>query len=138
MTTAPDTAPAWLLDTSVVLDIHDAAVVSALPDVTAISVVTLAELMAGPLMTDDPAERAIRQQRLLDINSTYEPLPVDEDVATAFGAVVAAAHRSGQHSRRRQLDLLIAASAVAHDLPLATRHAEHLLGLGDIVDIREV
>lgn len=43
-----DSDTPWLLDTSVVLDITDPNVLSALPELTAVSVVTSAELAAGP------------------------------------------------------------------------------------------
>ena len=138
MSPAPDSSPPWLLDTSVVIDVDDPVVVSIVPDVTAISMVTLAELTAGPLMTNDPVEQAVRQQRLLDVNSTYEPIPIDEEVAKAFGPVAAAVHRAGRQPRKRQFDLLIAAVAVAHGMPLATRNADDLVGLEDLVDVRPV
>ena len=53
-----------LLDTLVVLDVTDPAVLAALPETTVISVVTLAEMAAAPLVTDDDAERARRQRHL--------------------------------------------------------------------------
>lgn len=138
MTPAGTRASRWLLDTSVLIDIGAPGVASGLPEATAISVVTLAELTAGPLMTDDATERAVRQQRLLDVASMYDPIPVDEDVASAFGAVAAAVHRAGRQPRKRQFDLLIAAVAVAHGLPLATRNADDLVGLEDTVDVRAI
>ena len=58
-----------MLDTSVGIDLPDPVVVAALPETTAISVVTLAELAAGPLVTDDAAERARRQRHLQEVEA---------------------------------------------------------------------
>ena len=129
---------AWLLDTSVVLDLTDPAVLAALPEQTSISVVTAAELAAGPLLTDDPVERARRQQRLHEVEAVYDPIPVDASVARAFGSVAAAVRRAGRQPRRRQLDLLIAAVALAHDLPLGTRNGDDLVGLEQVIDVRRL
>ena len=58
-----------LLDTSVVID-HDLIDTALLPDESAISAVTLAELAAGPQATQDTLERARRQDRLQWASST--------------------------------------------------------------------
>ena len=126
----PDDSP-WLLDTSVVLDIRDPEVLKALPSATAVSAVTLAELAAGPLMTDDDAERAWRQRHLQEFEALYDPLPVGPAAARAFGEIAAAVLRTGRQPRRRQFDLLVAAIARANGVPLATRKAEDLVGLAD-------
>lgn len=128
----------WLLDTSVVLDIADPEVLEALPTATTVSVVTLAELAAGPLMTDGDAERARRQRHLQEFEALYDPLPVDAAAARAFGEVAAAVRRSGRQPRRRQLDLLVAAVARANGLPLATRNPRDLAGLEDLVEVHPV
>lgn len=128
----------WLLDTSVILDLSDPEVVGALPEETSISVVTSAELAAGPLLTDDPAERARRQRRLHEVEAVYDPIPVDASVARAFGSVASAVRRAGRQPRRRQFDLLIAAVALAHDLPLGTRNGDDLVGLDQVIDVRRV
>ena len=67
-----------LLDTSVVLD-HDLLDPALLPDEAAISAVTIAELAAGPHATDDPNERARRQDRLQWAAATWDPLPLDAE-----------------------------------------------------------
>ena len=130
--------PPWLLDTSVVLDIADPTVLAALPEGTAVSVVTLAELAAGPVVTDDPAERARRQRHLQEFEALCDPLPVDAPAARAYGGIVSAVRRVGRHPRRRQFDLLIAAVARPNRLPLATRNPAHLVGLENLVQIRPV
>jgi len=47
----------------------------------AISIVTLAELHVGVLVTHDPMRRAERLRRLTSIERWFDPLPVDDRVA---------------------------------------------------------
>lgn len=122
-----------LLDTSVVIDLAliDPALLPAEP---AISALTLAELAAGPHATDDAAERARRQDRLQRIEAAITPLPFDQGAARAYGLMFAATRASGRMTRgARAVDLLIAAVALAHGLPLFTRNPrdfEHLEQVG--------
>ena len=69
-----------LLDTSVVIDL-DVIAPDDLPDEASVSAVTMAELSAGPHATDDPAERARRQDRLQQLESWVEPIPFDGDLS---------------------------------------------------------
>ncbi len=109
---------------------------ASLPAELAVSAVSLAELAAGPHATTDPAERARRQDRLQRTEATFEPLPVDGDVARAYGRVYAAVRASGRRARgRRAFDLLIAATALARELPLYTRNPSDFDGLHGLVDI---
>jgi predicted nucleic acid-binding protein len=126
-----------LLDTSVVVD-HDVIDHELLPDESAISAVTLAELAAGPLATSDDEERARRQDRLQWVSATWNPLPFDAEAARAYARIFAATKAAGRSSRTRFGDLLIAATAAAHGLPLYTRNAADLVGLDDIVSIVSV
>ena len=126
-----------LLDTSVVID-HDIVDPASLPDESAIAAVTLAELAAGPHATGDGAERARRQDRLQWAAATWEPLPLDADAARAYGRVFAATRAAGRTSRTRLADLLIAATAAAHGLPLYTRNSGDFIGLDGIVRVVEV
>lgn len=110
-----------LLDTSVVID-HDILDSSLLPDESAISAVTLAELAAGPHATRDEDERARRQDRLQWAAATWDPLPFDAEAARMYGRVFAAVRTSGRTPRARLADLLIASTAAANGLPLYTRN----------------
>jgi len=110
-----------------------------LPVECAVSAITMAELAAGPHATADSAERARRQDRLQRAEATFEPLPVDADVARAYGRVYAAVAASGRKARRRRaVDLLIAATAVAASLPLYTRNPDDFAGLSDLLEIVSV
>lgn len=127
--------PRGLLDTSVVIDLEQIEPAH-LPVECAVSVMTMAELAAGPHATTDPVERARRQDRLQRAEATFEPLPIDASVARAYGRVYAAVANAGQKARgRRAVDLFIAATAVAADLPLYTRNAEDFAGLSELLEI---
>jgi predicted nucleic acid-binding protein len=116
--------PHGMLDTSVVVDL-DRIDAAQLPDRISISAVTMAELAAGPHATGDLAERARRQDRLQRAESTFDPLPFDVHAARAYGRVYASVLAAGRKARgRRAVDLLIAATAVAHQLPLYTRNPD--------------
>lgn len=124
-----------LIDTSVVIDL-DVIDAGRLPRELAVSAVTLAELAAGPHATKDATERARRQDRLQRAEATFEPLPVDADVARAYGRVYALVAASGRKARgRRTIDLFIAATAVAAGLPLYTRDPADFAGLAPLLDI---
>lgn len=73
-----------LLDTSVVIDL-DRVAAGDLPRELAFAAITLAELAAGPLATDDPVEQARRQDRLQRAEATFDPLPFDVASARAYG-----------------------------------------------------
>ena len=124
-----------LLDTSVVVDWHDPAVIAALPDEMAISVITAAELAAGPHLAADPVEAAKRQARLQEVESALEPIPFDAAAARSYGLVVAAVVREGRKPRSRFADLLIAATAHASRLDLYTRNGEDFTGLQGLVRV---
>jgi predicted nucleic acid-binding protein len=130
--------PRGLVDTSVVIDLGRVDPVR-LPLEIAISAVTLAELAAGPHATADLRERARRQDRLQRAEATFEGLPVDGAVARAYGRVYAAVTAAGRKARgRRAFDLLIAATALAADLPLYTRNPgdfQELAGLLEVVPV---
>ena len=124
-----------LLDTSVVIDL-DLINSDDLPDETAISAITLAELAAGPHAAMDKQERGRRQDRLQWAASSWDPLPLDAEVARAYGRLYATMRASSRGTRRRRFaDLLIAATALAHGLPLFTRNPADSSGLEDLVEI---
>lgn len=124
-----------LVDTSVIIDL-DRIDERSLPQEIAISAVTLAELAAGPQATEDPDERARRQDRLQRTEATFDPLPFDAEAARAYGRVYAAVVRAGRKARgRRATDLLIAATATAARLPLYTRNPKDFASLEGILTV---
>jgi len=124
-----------IIDTSVVIEL-DRLDSGALPAELAVSAITLAELAAGPHATNEPAERARRQDRLQRAEATFEPIPFDASVARAYGRLYAAVLDTGRKARRRRgVDLLIAASAVATGLPLYTRNPSDFEGLERLLEV---
>lgn len=123
-----------MIDANVV--IHLAALDDAhLPSEMVISVVTLAELSAGPHHTEDPAERARRISVLQHTEATFEPLPFDTEAARMFGLVSAAVIAARRKPRRRITDLMIASVAIANRLPLYTTNPADVAGLDDLVPV---
>ena len=66
------------------------------------------------------------------------PLPCDGDVARAYGRIYATLKGTGRSSRSRFADLLIAATALAHALPLYTRNPGDFTGLEGLIEINAV
>jgi predicted nucleic acid-binding protein len=126
-----------VLDTSVVID-HDLIDAGLLPDESAITTITLAELAAGPHATESKDERARRQDRLQWATATWDPLPFDADSARMYGRMFATARAAGQSSRARLADLLIASTAAANGLSLYTRNASDFSALKRIVRVVKV
>ena len=100
-----------------------------LPAEPVITAVSLAELSVGPLVTDDPAERAARQIRLQEVEADFDPLPFDAASARTFGRVAAELRRSGRRVQARAFDAMIAAVAVANDLPVYTCNPRDFSGI---------
>lgn len=125
-----------LLDTSVLIDPEPA---SSLPEQGAISTLSLAELAAGPYAVRTIAEQARRQQRIQWAEASFEALSFDETCARAYASVYAAVVAAGRKPRGpRMLDLLIAATSIAHELPLYTRNVRDLAGLDGLLEVVDV
>lgn len=127
-----------LIDTSVAVVIRelDAAL---FPAEVAISALTLGELATGPSAAADELTRARRQSHLLFIESNLEALPFDPKCARAYGVVYAAVKAKGRKPRdARTVDLMIAATALAHELPLYTLNAKDLRGVEELIEVVDV
>ncbi|TZG32415.1 type II toxin-antitoxin system VapC family toxin [Agrobacterium sp. B1(2019)] len=101
-----------------------------------ISIVSIAEIRRGVALMDSGRKRdALKEWLTYDLPQRFEhrTIPVDGPVAFAWGDLMALAKRNGRGLA--SMDGLIAATAVAHDLTLATRNTKDFEGLGiDIVD----
>jgi len=122
-----------VLDTSVVI----ATDVGPIEGEIAISCVTLAELHFGVLVAKNLDDRAERLRRLLFLQRRFDALPMDEAVAAGYGQIAAAVASAGRQPRARSMDLLIAATALAHSATLYTRNINDFDGLADLVEVRE-
>lgn len=124
-----------LLDTSVIIDLERLDPAD-LPIESAISAITMAELAAGPHATQDPDERARRQDRLQRAEAVFDPLPFDSEASRAYGRVYAAVVAAGRKARgARAVDLLLAATACSLGLPLYTRNPDDFRALDDLVEV---
>lgn len=110
-----------------------------LPVEVAVSAVTMAELAAGPHATADATERGRRQDRLQRAEAAFDPLPFDGECARAYGRVFAVVVAAGRKARgARAVDLLIAATALAEQLPVYTRNSADFRGLDGLIEIVSV
>lgn len=106
-----------VLDTSAVIALAQGEPIS-MPDASAVSIVTLCELHHGVLIADD-AQRPVRLATLVMAETEFRPLALDARVVPHYGRVMSAARRAGR--RPGANDVLIAATAAGHGLPVYTR-----------------
>lgn len=91
---------------------------NAVPAMLAVSVVTVAELRAGVLAAQDGMTRS-RRLRTFEYVLGFEWIPVDSAVAEAWATLRVALRDAGR--RMGVNDAWIAATAMAHDLPVVTQ-----------------
>jgi predicted nucleic acid-binding protein len=118
-----------ILDTSTLLLLHRLTDASLLPAEPFITAVTLAELAVGPLITANENERARRQAHLQQAEADFVPLPFDADAARAFAGVAVSLRRAGRKAAARAYDAMIAATAVANDMPIYTCNPDDFNGI---------
>lgn len=109
-----------LLDTSVLIAREQARplIVSNLPDVLGLSVVTIAELHVGVHAARDPETRQ-RRLTTLDRAGEFQVYPIDTDAAVEWARL---RYRLGQVGRRIHInDLWIAAVALSQGMPVVTQ-----------------
>ncbi|MGH3977923.1 MAG: type II toxin-antitoxin system VapC family toxin [Pseudonocardiaceae bacterium] len=112
-----------LADTSLFVTVEQGrALRSTPPSRYLVSVVTVAELRLGVLCAPDTATGAIRL-RTLTTALEADPLPVDHAVADAWAEL--RARLRGQERRMPINDSWIAATAIAHGLPVATQDDDY-------------
>ncbi|MDN5870167.1 MAG: type II toxin-antitoxin system VapC family toxin [Nitrococcus sp.] len=109
-----------VLDTSTLILLPKLDDPECLPNEPLITAVTLAELSVGPLVATSEVERAVRQAHVQQAEADFDPLPFDAPAARAFGGVAASLRRAGRKTRARAYDAMIAATAIAHGLPVYT------------------
>lgn len=118
-----------LLDTSVVVSLGGLCDPAVLPTRCLLSAITLAELSVGPLVAKSDAERIARLSVLQQVEADFHPIPFDDRAARAFGRVAVQLRASGRKTTSRAYDALIAATAVANDLPVFTRNPDDFAGI---------
>ena len=118
-----------VLDTSTVILLRRIEDPRTLPAEPLITAVTLAELAVGPLVASGEEERAHRQAHLQQAEADFAPLPFDAGSARAFGQVAASLRRAGRKANARAYDAMIAATALANDLPIYTCNPDDFAGI---------
>ena len=108
-----------------------------LPEEPLITTVTLAELSVGPLVATTRKERSSRQAVLQNAEADFNPLPFDAEAARAFGRVAASLRTAGRKIAARGYDAMIAATAIAAELPLYTVNPDDFSGI-ESLDVRRV
>jgi tRNA(fMet)-specific endonuclease VapC len=121
-----------LLDTSLVIDLHLVKSAQDLPLLPVISVITLAELSVGPLVAKTKGEQLKRQRLVQQVEASFSPLIFDDQCARQFATVAATLRKKGTKSKARAFDALIAATALANQIPLYTRNPADFLGIDDL------
>lgn len=132
MTKAAATQTRGVLDTNTVILLPRIEDPSSLPAEPLITAVTLAELSVGPLLATTAKVRAARQAHLQQAEADFEPLPFDARAARAFGRVAASLRRSGRKPTARSFDAMIAATAIANQLPLYTCNPADFSGIDEL------
>jgi predicted nucleic acid-binding protein len=125
-----------VLDTSAVIALHRLQSPEQLPSEPLITTVTLAELSVGPLVATTETERAARQAHLQQAEADFVPLPFDAPAARAFGGVAACLRRAGRKPSARSYDAMIAATALANELPLYTCNPDGFAGIDGLEVMR--
>ena len=118
-----------ILDTSTLILLGRVASLETLPDEAFITAVTLGELSVGPLVAKTDQERVARQAHLQAAEADFDPLPFDSAPARAFGGVAASLRRAGRKPAARAYDAMIAAIAVAAELPVYTCNPKDFEGI---------
>lgn len=129
MTEPPARHQRAVLDTSTVILLPRLQNAELLPKEPLITAVTLAELSVGPLVASTDAERADRQAHIQQAEADFDPLPFDAPAARCFGRVAASLRRAGRKPSARVYDAMIAATAMAHDLPVYTCNPNDFAGI---------
>ncbi len=117
------------LDTSTVILLSRLDDPSVLPEEPMITAITLAKLTVGPFVALSDHERAARQAHLQQAESDFDALPFDASAARALGRVAASLRQSGRKRVARSFDAMIAATALAHALPVYTCNPDDLSGI---------
>lgn len=109
-----------ILDTSTLILLGRLQDTDPLPSEPLITTITLAELSVGPLVALTDQERSARQAHLQLAEADFDPLPFDTAAARSFGQVAANLRSAGRKPAARAYDAMIAAIAIANDVPVHT------------------
>lgn len=112
-----------LLDTSVFIARESGRTIAKLPERVALSAITIGELQLGVLNAADAVTRA-RRADTLALARAADPIPISEAVMVSWARLVADCRAAGVHGAVKLTDVLIAATAIEHGLPVVTQDAD--------------
>lgn len=122
-----------IVDTDVVIALD--RYIEKLPEYWALSTATFAELAFGFYRASNPLERHRRLEVYSRLSKEIDPLPIDLAVAEHYGAMMAANVMHGRPSPKRKFNMLIAATAAVHKLPLYTCIGKDYINVEDYVAV---
>jgi tRNA(fMet)-specific endonuclease VapC len=124
-----------LIDTSIAIA-FDRIDRTRLPSRLAVSSLTLAELVCGPVSAKTEIEKARRQRRIERIEPLVAAIDFDVACADAYRRICEAVLRAGRKPRgARTVDFLIAATGLAYGLPIFTLNSADLRGLSGLIEV---
>jgi toxin FitB len=129
-----DSEPRGVLDTCTFID-FELLSPEVVPDIPEITSITLGELHQGVALAKSAQARATRLERLNMAIEQFEPLPFDGEAAGRYGTLVALTAAHGRSFKQRRFDLMIAAVASVHELPLYTRNPDDFRGLDSLLRV---
>lgn len=124
--------PLGMVDTNIVIRLSELAAES-LPIRMLVSCITIAELSVGPAVSVNDDEREMRQRHLEEARKKLDPRPFDAAAAFAFGKVAADIRAAGRKATARTFDALIAAAAIAENVPLYTANPDDFANISELV-----
>ncbi|MDR1188785.1 MAG: PIN domain-containing protein [Bifidobacteriaceae bacterium] len=127
-------------DTSIVIALENASEPN--PDLTgivvAVSTLTWSEMAVGLHTATGVVELGRRLRALQDLRESLpQTLPYDDACVAAYHRVLDRVLERGGKPKARQFDRMIAATALAHGLPLVTRDMADARLLDGLVEILE-
>ncbi|MCL2091374.1 MAG: type II toxin-antitoxin system VapC family toxin [Micrococcales bacterium] len=104
----------------------------------AVSALTWSELAVGLHSSTDLAQMRRRLEEYTALRSLFTAtVAYDDACASAYLKIVSRVAERGGTVKARPLDRMIAATALAHDLPLVTRNGADFAQLDGLVDVHE-
>ena len=94
--------------------------------------------MRNRTCTSRPLSGLRRLDVLQRAEHEFDPIPFDAEAARAYGRVTAAVLAIGRKPRRRSAELMIAATAIAADMPLYTTNPQDFAGLERLLAVMAV
>ncbi|MGH2562509.1 MAG: type II toxin-antitoxin system VapC family toxin [Thermomicrobiales bacterium] len=110
----------WIIDATAGVTSALRAIGQARPDGLAVKTIALAEVYEGAFVLDDPAAGIAAFRRFL---AGIAVLDITESIAERFAELRSLPRKNG--NLIPDMDLLIAATAIDHDLTLLTRNLRH-------------